>query len=95
MLHKVSSGFQLWWWEHVVRYTNPKIYRAVNESISTLSTMIPPNTHSDMIDWVVKKQNTYITHHVTAYLNLCFATDKDITKYQGPEWREPQETSVS
>jgi hypothetical protein len=73
----------------VVRYTNPEIYQAVEGSISTLSTMIPPTTHSGMTDWVVEKQNTFLTHYVTAYLSLCFATGKDITKYHGPKWIDP------
>jgi len=72
-----------------VRYTNPEIYQAVEDSISTLSTMVPPSTHSEIIDWVVKKQDTYITHYVAAYLSLCKATDKDLKKYHGEKWRAP------
>lgn len=88
---------QLWWWRHVVRYTNPEIYQAVEDSISTLSTMVPPGTQNEMIDWVVKRQNTYLTHYVAAYLSLCEATDKDLKKYHGEKWRapiEPQEEST-
>ena len=71
----------------MTRYTNPMIYRAVHDSISTLSTMVPPSTHREIIEWVVKSKDTYITHYAVAYLTLCEAAGKDITKYHGTKWK--------
>ena len=55
----------------------------IGEAVHHLSTMLPPGSKQDLLDYAVKSKSSEVTRMVMAYLSLCEALDLDTEVYHG------------